>query len=77
VRPGDSHSVKYIEDIPFYPGGGGGYYVALFPNVAGSLPDGVIGNFHCHDSSGRTMALGSTQPLTEMSTRISGVLISP
>jgi hypothetical protein len=25
--------------------------------------------FHLHNPSGRTMALGSTQPLTEMSTR--------
>jgi len=25
--------------------------------------------FYCHNPSGRTMALGSTQPLTEMSTR--------
>jgi len=25
--------------------------------------------FHCHNPSGRTMALGMTQPLTEMSTR--------
>src|SRR5215469_16328730 len=33
--------------------------------VAGSIPDGVIG----HNPAGRTMALGSTQPLTEMSTR--------
>ena len=38
--------------------------------VAGSIPDGVIGIFHCHNPSDRTMALGSTQPLTEMSTRI-------
>ena len=30
---------------------------------------GVIGIFHWHNPSGRTMALGSTQPLTEMSTR--------
>jgi hypothetical protein len=37
--------------------------------VAGSIPDGVIGIFHSHNPSGRTMALGSTQPLTEMSTR--------
>ena len=37
--------------------------------VAGSIPDGVTGIFHCHNPSGRTMALGSTQPLTEMSTR--------
>jgi len=34
-----------------------------------SIPDGVSGFFHWHNSSGRTMALGSTQPLTEMSTR--------
>jgi len=37
--------------------------------VAGSIPDGVTGIFHGHISSGCTMALGSTQPLTEMSTR--------
>ena len=37
--------------------------------VAGSIPDGVIGIFHPHNPSDRTMALGSTQPLTEMSTR--------
>jgi len=37
--------------------------------VAGSIPDGVIGIFHWHNLSGRTMALGLTQPLTEMSTR--------
>ena len=37
--------------------------------VAGSIPGGVIGVFHWHNPSGRTMALGSTQPRTEMSTR--------
>jgi hypothetical protein len=37
--------------------------------VASSIPDGVTENFHWHNSSGRTMALGSTQPLTEMSTK--------
>jgi len=37
--------------------------------VAGSIPDGVILIFHWHNPSGRTMALGLTQPLTEMSTR--------
>jgi hypothetical protein len=37
--------------------------------VAGSIPDGVIGIFHWHNPSGYTMALGLTQPLTEMSTR--------
>ena len=37
--------------------------------VAVSIPDGVIGIFHWHNPSDCTMALGSTQPLTEMSTR--------
>ena len=37
--------------------------------VAGSIPDGVIGIFHSHNPSDRTVALGSTQPLTEMSTQ--------
>ena len=35
--------------------------------VTGSIPDGVIGIFH--NPSDGTMALVSTQPLTEMSTR--------
>jgi len=34
-----------------------------------SIPDDIIGIFHCHNPSDRTMALGSTQSLTEMSTR--------
>ena len=37
--------------------------------VVGSIPDGVIGIFYWHNPSGRTMDLGSTQPLTEMSSR--------
>jgi hypothetical protein len=37
--------------------------------VAGSIPDSVIGIFHWHNPSGRTMTLELTQPLTEMSTR--------
>jgi hypothetical protein len=37
--------------------------------VAGSIQDGVIGIFHLHNRSVRTIALGSTQPLTEMSTK--------
>jgi hypothetical protein len=37
--------------------------------VAGSIRDGVIGIFHSRNRSGRAMALRSTQPLTEMSTR--------
>ena len=35
----------------------------------GPFPDGVIGIFHWHNPSGCTMALGLTQPLTQMSTR--------
>ena len=37
--------------------------------VAGSIPAGVSGFFFDINPSDRTMALGSTQPLTEMSTR--------
>jgi hypothetical protein len=44
-------------------------YCATNRKVAGSIPDGVIGIFHLHNPSDRTMALGSTQPLPEMSTR--------
>jgi hypothetical protein len=44
-------------------------HYATNQQVAGSIPDGVIGIFHWHNPTGRTMALGSTQPLTEMSTR--------
>jgi uncharacterized membrane protein len=37
--------------------------------VVGSIPDGVTGIFQWLNPSGRIVALGSTQPLTEMSTR--------
>ena len=33
--------------------------------VAGSIPDGVTEKFHLHNISGRSMSLGSTEPLTE------------
>jgi len=36
--------------------------------VAGLIHNGVIGIFHWHNPC-HTLALGSTQPLTEMSTR--------
>jgi len=42
-------------------------YVSL--EVAGSIPDCVTGILHLHNPSDRTMALGLTQPLTEMNTR--------
>jgi hypothetical protein len=37
--------------------------------VAGLIPNGVTGIYQCFHPSGRIVALGSTQPLTEMSTR--------
>jgi hypothetical protein len=37
--------------------------------VAGPIPDKVIGIFDWPNPSSRTMALESTQPLTEMSTK--------
>jgi hypothetical protein len=37
--------------------------------VAGPIPDTVIGIFDRHNPYGRTVALGSTQPLRKMSTR--------
>jgi hypothetical protein len=33
--------------------------------ASGSIPNGAIGIFHWHNHSGHTVALGSTQPLTE------------
>ena len=48
-------------------------HCATSQKVAGSIPDSVIGIFLSHNLSGCTVALGLTQPLTEMSTRyISG-----
>jgi hypothetical protein len=43
-------------------------HYATSRKVAGSIPDGVIEIFRWHNPSGCTMALGLTQPLTEMST---------
>ena len=45
-------------------------HCATSRKVAGSIPDGVIGIFHWHNPSDPTMALGPTQPVTDMSTRI-------
>jgi len=44
-------------------------HYATSRKVMGSIPDGVIGIFHWHNPTGRTMTLGSTQPLTETSNR--------
>jgi hypothetical protein len=43
-------------------------HCATSRKIAGSIPYGV-GIFHWHNPSGRTLALGLTQPLNEMSTR--------
>jgi hypothetical protein len=40
-----------------------------YRKVAGSIPDDVSEIFHSHNPSDLTMVLGSSQPLTEMSTR--------
>jgi hypothetical protein len=45
-------------------------YCAINQKVAGSIPEGVMEIFIDINPSDRTMTLGSTQPLTEMSTRI-------
>ena len=44
-------------------------HCATSRNAAISIPDGVFEICHLHNPSGRTVALVSTQPLTEMSTR--------
>jgi hypothetical protein len=44
-------------------------HYATSRKVVGLFPDEVIGFSGWPNPSGRTMALGSTQPLTEMSTR--------
>jgi hypothetical protein len=44
-------------------------HCATSQKVPCSVPDEIIGFFNWSNSSGRTMALGSTQPLREMSTR--------
>jgi hypothetical protein len=45
-------------------------YCATSQKVAGSIPDGVMEFFIDINPSDRTMALGSTRPVTEMSTGI-------
>jgi hypothetical protein len=44
-------------------------HYATSRKVAGSIPDGVTGFFSWPNPSNRTMTLGSTKPLTEISTR--------
>ena len=44
-------------------------HCATSGKVRDSIPDGVIEIFHWHNPSARTMAMGSTRPITEMTTR--------
>jgi hypothetical protein len=44
-------------------------HYATSRKIAGLIPDEVIGFLNRHNTFRRTMALGLTQPLTEMSTR--------
>ena len=44
-------------------------HCAISRKVAGSILDGVTGFFFIDNPSGSTVALGLTQPPTEMSTR--------
>ena len=44
-------------------------HCATSRKVAGLIPDGIIGIFHWYNLSGSTVALGLTQPLTEIFTR--------
>jgi hypothetical protein len=44
-------------------------HCAIHQKDVGLIPDGVLGIYHWLNPSGRTMALGATQPVTEMSTR--------
>jgi hypothetical protein len=54
------NSFTYIYISVFYP---------TLRKFAGSIPEEVIGFFNLPNPSSRSMALGSTQPLTEMSIR--------
>ena len=62
----------YTLPISFFwpPGGAVGWGTALQAGRSRvRFPDDVTGVSYWHDPSGRIMALGSTQPVTEMSTR--------
>jgi hypothetical protein len=62
--------IKYYNFVSLFLGARGWLrHCATNQKIAGSIPDDVTGIFHWHNHSGRTMALDSTQPLTEISTR--------
>ena len=68
IRPGITWLLNK-GDLPIGGDRGGTVVKVLCYKVAGSIPDDIIGIFHGHNPSDRTMALGSTQLLTEMSTK--------
>jgi hypothetical protein len=57
--------LKYPSNFLVIPDDG---HCATVRKVAVSIPDGVIGIIHWHNPSDRTMYLGSTSLLTEVST---------
>jgi hypothetical protein len=63
----------HLHSVPSYTGGTRWRswlkHCATNRKVAGSISDGVSGITHRHNPFGRTTALGSTQPVTEMNTR--------
>ena len=64
------HLVGYIlKPLLCFPGARGGAVGWGTALQAGRSRVRFIGFLHWHNPSGRTMALGSTQPLTEISTR--------
>ena len=65
-----SKIMRIIDSEPRNRGNGVALVVeALRNNPEGRGFDGIIGIFHWNHLSGRTMALWSTQPLTELSTK--------
>ena len=64
-----TYNIIYYKLNQYYPTASLFEHCATSREVAGSISDGVFGIFLRHNPSGRTMTLGSTQPLTEVSTR--------
>jgi hypothetical protein len=62
---------NFVTSVTSHGARGGGYLrrCAINWNAMGLITNGVTGIFHLHNRSGHTMALGSDQPLSEISTR--------
>ena len=56
-----------LKTVSYHEGARGG--LVGWDTALHSIPDGVTGIFHWHKPSGRTVALGLSQPVIEMSTR--------